>query len=98
MIGILIAVSAGIFGIAIMLVAIVAWSIHREDKAYTLSGEPGHPAYSLARHLMDVHMTGIVTGADGRHERFTLHGNIHLAGNEQPSSAARPQHGPRSTT
>lgn len=92
MIGILIAVSAAIFGITVMLVAIVAWSIHREDKAYTLAGRPGRHAYGLVRHLMDVHVTGIVTGADGRHERITLQGNIRLAEHDQ-SSAPRPQSG-----
>lgn len=97
MVGILIAVSAGIFGIAIMLVAIVAWSIHREDRANSLGGQPGHPAYNLARHLMDVHVTGIVTGQDGRHERFTLHGNIHLAERDH-DTPARPQYGPQNLT
>ncbi|MQA93659.1 MAG: hypothetical protein GEV11_03135 [Streptosporangiales bacterium] len=95
MIGILIAVSAAIFGIAVMLVAVVAWSIHREDKAYTLGGRPAHPAYGLARHLMDVHVTGVISDADGRHERFTLQGNVHLAEHDQ-DNAARPPYGPRS--
>lgn len=95
MIGILIAVSAAIFGIAIMLVGIVAWSIHREDKAYTLGAQPRHPAYGLARQLMDVRVTGIVTDTDGQHERFILRGKIQLAAQDEDGS--RGPYGPQAS-
>lgn len=95
MFGILMAIGGAILGVAtITVVGLIAWSIRREEAANTLAGRPAHPVHGIARSLMDVHFSGIVSPHDAPQQRFTLQGRIHVDGHHG-GATTRPQHTPR---
>lgn len=94
MFGTLLAVGGAVLAVAaISIVGLIAWSIRREDTANTLAGRPAHPVHGIARSLMDVHFSGIISPHDAPQQQFTVRGRIHVDGHH--GATTRPQHTPR---